>query len=117
MKLSKRKIIVLMLLVGIVITGWVINSTFLIKEDNTQVLMPGEKKALAIWIEQADGTYVESKNNTWPDNMDLDTDNSYCEDGAGYILENVLSYNRSSKKISFSTSEQTFCYLYFKNPA
>ena len=114
MKVNKRKSWILLLIVAIVITSVVLKNSFLSDLNNTQSLMPSEKRALAIWIEQDDGTYVESTDRTWPSNMVLDTDKSYCHDGAGYIMENALSYNTSTKKISFSSSEQTFCYLYFK---
>lgn len=67
----------------------------------------------AIMIEQADETYAELENNTWPTNMQYNSNLSGCLDASGNPLNGILSYDKTTNVAHVSTSETAYCYLYF----
>ena len=82
------------------------------------------KNALAIMVEKEDGTgYEEYKVNdevssSFPTTgYTYNSEKSGCVDANGNLIENSLSYNGETNKVSLSTSRSVKCYIYFDKEA
>jgi len=67
----------------------------------------------AIMIEQDDGTYKESINNSWPSDMKYNEELSGCIDSNGNKLNGVLTFDTVNKISIVETTDTSYCYLYF----
>jgi len=70
-----------------------------------------EMKGIAIMLEQDDGTYKESSTNTFPTDMEFNSELSGCIDNLGNKIENSLTYENGIANVE--TSNTSYCYLYF----
>ena len=71
----------------------------------------------AIMLEQADGTYKESSDNSWPtDGYTYNASMSGCIDINGNKLDGVLSYDATNNIATVDTGATSYCYLYFSLP-
>ena len=78
------------------------------------------KNALAIMVEKEDGTGYEVYkvndvvSNTFPTTgYTFNSEKSGCVDANGNIIENSLSYNSESNKVSLAINRSANCYVYF----
>ena len=62
-------------------------------------------------IEQDNGEYKESSNNTWPNDMYFNEELSGCIDNLGNKIENALTYENGIANVE--TSDTSYCVLYF----
>ncbi len=68
----------------------------------------------ALMIQQEDKSYIESESNTWPtEGYKFNTEKSGCINMNGEKIENALSYNENTKKITITTTKTSYCYFYF----
>ena len=71
-------------------------------------------KGFAIMIQKEDGSgYDVYGENTWPTNMVYNSELSGCIDNYGSIIENSMSYNQETNKVTINTRVTSSCYLYF----
>ena len=82
-----------------------------VKLDNVILQNFTKNKGLAILIEQEDGTYKESTNNSWPEDMMFNEEKSGCLDSNGKAIENSLTYENGIATIKSNST--SYCYLYF----
>jgi len=76
--------------------------------------MPNSKDAIAIMVEQEDGTYKESDSDVWAiDGYKYNETLSGCIDEKGNEIENVLSYDYSKNIATMKINKRGYCYLYF----
>ena len=79
--------------------------------DNVKLKGTNKSNGLAIMIEKEDGTYQESSNNAWPEEMLYNEEKSGCIDSNGKKIENSLTYEGGIATIKSNTT--SYCYLYF----
>jgi len=80
--------------------------------DNVKLKDASTKRSgLAIMIEQEDGTYKESSNNTWPEEMMYNEEKSGCIDDKGNAIDGALTYEGGVANIR--TKSSSYCFLYF----
>ena len=85
--------------------------------DKVSLKQVKEDNLFAIYIEQEDGTYVESEENSLlysQDGYEYNADMSGCIDSSGNKIENSLIYDSSSQNITIKTKGQAYCYVYYK---
>lgn len=71
----------------------------------------------AIMLEQDDGTYKESSDNTWPTSgYTYNANMSGCIDVNGNKLDGVLTYDATNNIATVDTGNTSYCYLYFSLP-
>ncbi len=71
----------------------------------------------AIMLEQDDGTYKESSDNTWPTSgYTYNASMSGCIDVNGNKLDGVLTYDATNNIATVDTGNTSYCYLYFSLP-
>ena len=72
------------------------------------------KKSFAIMIQKEDKTgYEVYEESSWPTNAIYNNELSGCIDNYGSIIENSLSYNQETNKVTINTNVTSSCYLYF----
>ena len=73
------------------------------------------KKSFAIMIQKEDGTgYDVYEENTWPtEGYAFNSELSGCIDNLGSIVENSLSYDQETNKVTINTGVTSSCYVYF----
>lgn len=71
------------------------------------------EKLFAVYLEQADGTYVEN-HNKWPQSgYVFDSNLSGCVNLNGTKLDGALTYDELNHKVIAKVSDTARCYLYF----
>ena len=71
-----------------------------------------DRSMFAFYLEQANGTYLESQSNSWPSNgYVLNEEKSGCIDVNGLIIPNALNY--SAGTITANVGSTAYCYIYF----
>ena len=93
----------------------IILSLILFKSDDNVVLSDNENNKnfinnsfLTLMLEQSDGTYQESKSNTWPSgNYAFNSELSRCENGG------ELRWNREEGIVELLSNKSDACYVYF----
>ena len=84
------------------------------KEANSAKNSIDNRNMFAILLENSDGTYSESSDNTWPTSGYVyNSEKSGCVDGSGNPIEGILSFDTSTKIATVDTDQTTYCYLYF----
>ena len=110
------------LVVGIIILG--VFSLVLLnnKLDNKETKLDEVKlkenkvnnKGFAIMIQKEDKTgYEVYEESSWPTNMIYNNELSGCIDNYGSIVENSMTYNKDTNKITIDTGVTSSCYVYF----
>ena len=110
------------LVVGIIILGAFSLVLLNNKLDNKETKLDEVKlkenkvnnKGFAIMIQKEDKTgYEVYEESSWPTNMIYNNELSGCIDNYGSIIENSLSYNQETNKVTVNTGVTSSCYLYF----
>lgn len=112
MKSISKKIMILGLILVSVLSFGLVYKVFdnekSIKERKTNT-----DTVFAVMIEQEDGTYVESSENTWPTDKIFNNELSNCVDINGNKLEGVLSFDNDNYVAKVKAKKTVYCYLYF----
>ena len=83
-----------------------------IKLDNVSLKEEiSNMNGLAIMLQQEDGTYKESINKSFPNDMTFNESLSGCIDNLGNKIEKSLTYENGVANVE--TSSTSYCYLYF----
>ncbi len=110
MRIINKKFLVIIILVGVVITGAVIFKPNEESELYEVKLQDDNKKDLAIMVEQLDKSYKE--NNKIPyKGYTLNKEKTKCIDNNGNEVEEDITYENGT--ITISTDRTIYCYLYF----
>ena len=111
MRIINKKYLLIILLVGVILTGVII---FKPKEevrlDNVILKQEVNNKIFAMYKEEGN-EYVPVNDNKFPDMYVLNLTKSKCIDNNGNELEDVLSYEND--KVVLTTNKSSYCYLYF----
>ena len=111
MRIINKKYLLIILLVGVVLTGVIIlKPTKEVKLDNVILKQEVNNKTFAMYTETDNG-YEEYEGNKFPDMYVLNLTESKCIDNNGNKLEDVLSYEND--KVTITSGNTTYCYLYF----
>ena len=112
MRIINKKYLLIILLVGVILTGVVIfKPKEKVKLDNVILKQEVNNKTFAMYKEDDDNKYVKVEGNKFPDMYVLNLTKSKCIDNNGKELENVLSYEND--KVTITSGNTTYCYLYF----
>ena len=118
MRFKNKKMITVIIIVLVVIE---ISTMFLMyKSLNNKkttidkvTLNKVDKKAFAVLLEQADGTYLEV--DSWPnEGYVYNSEKSGCMDENGNKIDNAISFDQTTNLATLNTNKTTYCYLYFK---
>ena len=112
--MKKKKLIIGVSSIFVIVTFAIIISLTLSKSDDV-VLSDNENNKnfinnsfLTLMLEQSDGTYQESKSNTWPSgNYAFNSELSRCENGG------ELRWNREEGIVELLSNKSDACYVYF----
>ena len=112
---KKRKVLIGVSSVFVIAIFVITLSLALFKSDDNVVLSDNanDKKLinnsfLTLMLEQSDGTYQESKSNTWPNgNYAFNSELSRCENGG------ELRWNREEGIVNLLSNKSDACYVYF----
>ncbi len=111
MRIINKKYLLVILLIGIILTGFIIfKPKENVKLDNVILKQEVNNKTFAMYTETDNG-YEEYEGNKFPDMYVLNIEKSKCIDNNGKELENVLSYEND--KVTITSGNTTYCYLYF----
>ncbi|MBQ8901635.1 MAG: hypothetical protein IJY87_01040 [Bacilli bacterium] len=120
MKVVNKKMCVIVILVLVIIescTLFLMYKSYSAKEtnlDEVNLNIDEKSNMFAIMIEQEDGTYKESSDNSWPtDGYTYNESMSGCIDINGNKLDGVLSYDATNNIATVDTGNTSYCYLYF----
>ena len=105
MRIVNKKIVITSILL-VVTTGvllWNLNSDKETQLDSVKLKEVINNEMFAIMLEQDDGTYKESSDNTWPEDMQYNAEKSGCVDINGNKIENALVYNSETKIATVET--------------
>ena len=118
MNKNRYVLVVSIILIGIV-SLIILNN----KLDNKETVLDEVKlkenrvdnKSFAIMIQKEDKTgYDVYEENTWPsEGYTFNNELSGCIDNYGSIIENSLSYNQETNKVTINTGVTSSCYVYF----
>ena len=112
MKITKKKV-VLCSIISIILIGGIILAYNLGKSDSPTLAESKPKKLinnsfLTLMLEQSDGSYQESKSNTWPSgNYAFNESLSRCENGG------ELRWDRENGIVELLSNKSDACYVYF----
>ena len=113
MKITKKKLILGSIIIMFILFGGLIISYNLGKSNSLVIAESTPKKPvnnsfLTLMLEQSDGTYQESKSNTWPSgNYAFNSELSRCENGG------ELRWNREEGIVNLLSNKSDACYVYF----
>ena len=115
---KKRYVLVVSIILIGVVSLIVVNNKLSNKETILEEVKLKEdkvnNKGFAIMIQKEDKTgYEVYEEDTWPTNAIYNNELSGCIDNYGSIIENSLSYNQETNKVTINTAVTTSCYLYF----
>ncbi len=112
MRIINKKILLIMLLVGVILTGVIVEKpNKKVKLDNVILKQEVNNKTFAMYKEDDENNYVLVKDNKFPDMYVLNLTESKCIDNNGNELDGVLSYEND--KVTITSGNTTYCYLYF----
>ncbi len=111
MRIINKKYLLIIILVGVIITGIIIfKPKENIKLDNVISKQKVNNKTFAMYTETDNG-YEEYKDNKFPEGYVLNTNESKCIDNNGKEVDNILSFNNG--EVTITSGKTTYCYLYF----
>ena len=113
--MNKKKVLIGVSSIFVIVTFAIIISLTLSKSDDDVVLSDNENNKnfinnsfLTLMLEQEDGTYQESKSNTWPSgNYAFNSELSRCENGG------ELRWDREEGIVELLSNKSDACYVYF----
>ncbi len=112
MRIINKKYLLIILLVGVIITGVIVaKPKEEVKLDNVILKQDLNNKTFAMYKEDDDNNYVKVEDNKFPDMYVLNLTESKCIDNNGNELNEVLSYEND--KVTITSGNTTYCYLYF----
>ena len=112
MRIINKKYLLIIILVGIILTGAIIfKPKQEVKLDNVILKQEVNNKTFAMYKEDGENSYVEVENNKFPDMYVLNITKSKCIDNNGNELDGILSYEND--KVIITSGNTTYCYLYF----
>ncbi len=111
---KKKKLLIGVVSISVIILIITLSLT-LFKNDDKVVLSDNENNKnfinnsfLTLMLEQSDGSYQESKSNTWPSgNYAFNSELSRCENGG------ELRWNREEGIVNLLSNKSDACYVYF----
>ena len=111
MRIINKKYLLIILLIGIILTGVIIfKPKETVKLDNVVLKQELNNKTFAMYTE-TDSGYEEYKENNFPTAYVLNLDKSKCIDNSGNEIENAL-YTKDNK-VGIRSNKSFYCYLYF----
>ena len=111
MRIINKKYLLIILLVGVILTGVIgFNRKEKVQLDNVVLKQEVDRSSFAMYI-QNDDTYEEYKDNKFPEGYDLNLNKSKCIDNSGQEIENALYVQQG--KIGVKSNKSFYCYLYF----
>ncbi len=112
MRVNNKKYLLIVILVGVILTGVVI---FRPKENiqlgNVILKQEVNNKTFAMYKEDTENNYVPFEEADFPKGYYLNIEKSKCIDNNGNKLEGVLSYENN--EVTITSGNTTYCYLYF----
>ena len=111
MRIINKKYLLIILLVGIIITGVIITKPKEnVKLDNVILKQEISNKTFAMYVGR-DNNYEEYEGNSFPKGYRLNQNKSKCIDNNGAEIDKALQEENGS--ISLTTNKSSYCYLYF----
>ena len=112
MKIINKKYLIVILLVGIILTGAIfLKPNKKVKLDNVILKQEVNNKTFAMYKEDAENNYVPVEGTKFPEMYVLNLTESKCIDNNGNELTGVLSYENGT--VTITSGNTTYCYLYF----
>ncbi len=112
MRIINKKYLLIIILVGVILTGVIIlKPAKEVKLDNVILKQEVNNKTFAMYKEDDDNNYVKVEDTKFPDMYVLNLTKSKCIDNNGNELNGVLSYEND--KVTITSGNTTYCYLYF----
>ena len=111
MRVNNKKYLLIILLVGVILTG-----VFLFKpqkeEQLNEVVLKDEisNEAFAMYKEEGE-SYTKIEDNKFPERYVLNVKESKCIDNNGNEIKDALSYEND--KVVLKSNRSSYCYLYF----
>ncbi len=113
--MERRKTVIFVIGVILIVSTFLIchkHTAYQTQLDEVKLKDIEENNMFAIMVKGTDGEYKEQQ--TFPgDGYKLNKDKSGCMDNNGEKIENSLEYDSESKKVTVSTGQTSYCYLYF----
>ena len=111
MRIVNKKYLLIILLVGIILTGVIVfKPKDNIKLDNVILKQEIDNKTFAMYIKN-DDAYEVYEGNNFPNEYVLNINKSKCVDKDGIEIENAL-YTKDNK-VGVRSNKSFYCYLYF----
>ncbi len=111
MRIINKKYLLIILLVGVLLTGAIIfKPKQEVKLDNVILKQEVNNNAFAMYTETDNG-YEEYEGDKFPSGYRLNKDKSKCVDKEGIEIENAL-YTQDNK-VGVKSNKSFYCYLYF----
>ena len=111
MRIINKKYLLIILLVGIIITGVIIlKPKENVQLDNVILKQEVNNKAMAMYKEEGE-SYVPVEGTKFPEGYVLNISESKCIDNNGNELSGVLSYENGN--VTITSGKTIYCYLYF----
>ena len=112
MRIINKKYLLIILLMGVILTGAIIfKPEENIKLDNVILKQEVNNKTFAMYKEESENNYVEVEGNKFPDMYVLNIEKSKCIDNNGKEVDNILSFNNG--EVTITSGKTIYCYLYF----
>ena len=103
--ISASSIVVLVLIITLSVTLFKNDENIVLSNNNKNLI---NNSFLTLMLEQEDGTYQESKSNTWPSgNYAFNSELSRCENGG------ELRWDREEGIVELLSNKSDACYVYF----
>ena len=111
MRIINKKYLLVILLVGIILTGVIIlKPNKEVQLDDVILKQEVNNKTMAMYVGR-DNNYEEYEGNSFPKGYRLNQEKSKCIDNNGAEINNVLKEENGS--VSLTTNKSSYCYLYF----
>ena len=112
MRIINKKYLLIILLIGIILTGFIVlKPSKEVQLDNVILKQEINKKTYAMYKEDSENNYVPVEGTKFPEGYVLNVNESKCIDNNGNELSGVLSYENGN--VTITSGNTTYCYLYF----
>ncbi len=118
----KKKIFITTIILLLILTTSIVfirkNKSVNATLDTVSLKEVEKNNMFAIMLQNDSGEYEVSNSNEWPEDYFYNEKLSGCMDNNGEKIENSLTYDSDSNKVTLTTNKTSYCYLYFdKNNA
>ena len=112
MRIINKKYLLIIILVGIILTGVIfLKPKENVKLDNVVLKQEVNNKTFAMYKEDSENNYIPVTDTKFPEGYALNVTESNCIDNNGNEIKNALSYENG--EVTITSGKTIYCYLYF----